>query len=256
MNEYNEIFSLKNKTVLITGGASGLGFAMAKCCSLSGARVVIVGSRSENALEKACREIGENVFFERFDITNCKNTETFISHLLSRFETVDILINNAGIHSKKPFEQISEEELERVLKVHLIGAFALTKALVPHFKAKGNGNVIFVSSMAAFLEMTQVAAYASAKAAVLGLMRSLSGELSESGIRVNAVVPGFIDTPMFRKATDADPARKEKIIEHTPMKKFGTSQDVGWACVYLASAASSFVTGVSLPIDGGCRDGF
>lgn len=256
MGEYNAAFSLENKTALITGGASGLGLAMARCCSLAGARVVIVGTRSEEALAEACKEIGENVFFERFDVTETKKTGAFVKDLLSQYGSIDILINNAGIHSKKPFEQITEEELEQVLKVHLVGAFALTKALIPHFKDRGKGNVIFVSSMAAFLEMTQVAAYASAKAAVLGLMRSLSGELSESGIRVNAVVPGFIDTPMFRKATDSDPDRRKRIIEHTPMRRFGTSQDVGWACVYLASDAASFVTGVSLPIDGGCRDGF
>jgi len=251
-----DAFSLHGKTVLITGGASGLGLAMAKCCAYAGARVVIIGTRSEDALAKACDEIGKEAFYERFDITNLGQMEEFVKKLLSKFGTIDILVNNAGVHCKKPFEQVQDDDLARILDVHLRGAFALTRTLVPHFKAKHSGNIIFISSMSAFLEMTQVTAYASAKAAILGLMRSLSGELAEYGIRVNAIVPGFIDTPMFRKVVEADPARQKKILDHTPMKRFGLSEDVGWACVYLASNASAFVTGVSLPVDGGCKDGF
>lgn len=251
-----DAFSLHGKTVLITGGASGLGLAMAKCCAYAGARIVITGTRSEEALASACDEIGKEAFYERFDITDLAQMEEFVIKLLSRFGTIDILVNNAGVHCKKPFEQVQDDDLARVLDVHLRGAFALTRTLVPHFKAKQSGNIIFISSMSAFLEMTQVAAYASAKAAVLGLMRSLSGELAEYGIRVNAIVPGFIETPMFRKVVESDPARQKKILDHTPMKRFGLSEDVGWACVYLASKASAFVTGVSLPVDGGCKDGF
>lgn len=251
-----DVFSLRGKTVLITGGASGLGFAMAKCCASAGARIIITGTRSEDALAEACTEIGGEVFYARFDITNLARMEQFVDILLTRFGAIDVLVNNAGVHCKKPFEQVQDDDLNKVLDVHLRGAFALTRALTPHFKARHAGNIIFISSMSAFLEMTQVTAYASAKAAVLGLMRSLSGELAEYGIRVNAIVPGFIETPMFRKVVDADPARQKKILDHTPMKRFGSGEDVGWACVYLVSDASAFITGVSLSVDGGCRDGF
>ena len=100
--------------------------------------------------------------------------------------------------------------------------------------------------------MTQVAAYSAAKTAVLGMTRSYAGEVSQYGVRVNAIAPGFIDTPMFRRATDADPARQKKILGHTPMERYGESLDVGWAAVYPASPAAKFVTGVCLPVDGCC----
>ena len=104
--------------------------------------------------------------------------------------------------------------------------------------------------------MTQVCAYGAAKSAVLGFVKTLSGDLADKGIRVNAIAPGFIDTPMFRKAVETDVPRRQKIIGHTPMGCYGDPMDIGWAAVYLASPAARFVTGICLPVDGGCSIGF
>lgn len=255
-SDMSQAFSLKGKNVLITGGASGLGLAMAKCMASAGAKIIITGTRSDADLEVARKEINEEASCIRYDVTEFDKVDEFVCNLISRYQHIDVLVNNAGVHCKKPFEAMDISDLQRVLDVHLLGAFALTKALLPKMKEQKSGNVIFISSMSAFLGMTQVTAYASAKAAVLGLTRSLAGEYSGSGIRINAIVPGFIDTPMFHQATDSDPARQRKILDHTPMNSYGKPEDIGWAAVYLASPASSFVTGIALPVDGGCVFGF
>ena len=140
--------------------------------------------------------------------------------------------------------------------MHLLGAYVLTQAVLPQMLARKTGNILFISSMSAYLGMTQVTAYSAAKSAVLGLVKTISGEVAAHGVRVNAIAPGFIDTPMFRQATSADLPRQQKILGHTPMERYGDPMDVGWAAVYLSSPAASFITGVCLPVDGGCSIGF
>lgn len=249
-------FSLKGKIALITGGASGLGFAIAKCYQKSGAKVIITGTRDIKKLQKACIEIGENTFCYQVDVSDTKNAISFIEKVEEEHGSIDILVNNAGIHCKKPFEKITMNELNHVMSVHLNGSFALTQAVVPSMKKNKSGSIIFISSMSAYLGLTQVSAYSSAKSAVLGLTKALAGELSQFNIRVNCITPGFIDTPMFHKAVDCDIDRQKKILEHTPMKKYGKPEDIGWAAVFLASNEASFVNAVSLPVDGGCIIGF
>lgn len=254
--ENNSHFSLSGKIALITGGASGLGFAMAKCFCQSGAKVIITGTRDKKELDKACLEIGENAYSYQIDVSDTSNAIPFIKQVQKDHGIVDILINNAGVHCKKPFEEISMDDLEKVISVHLKGSFALSQAVVPGMREKQSGSIIFISSMSAYLGLTQVAAYSSVKSAVIGLTKALAGELSEFGIRVNGIAPGFIDTPMFHKAVDGDIERQKKIINHTPMKKYGKPEDIGWAAVFLASDAASFVNAVTLPVDGGCIIGF
>lgn len=248
-------FSLEGKVALITGGGSGLGYAMARCMANAGANVVLAGRRRE-VLEKACGEIGDQSFALEFDVTDTGRAPQVVEKIVRRFGRLDILVNNAGVHCKKPLPDVSIADLQTVLDVHLLGAYALTQAAVPYMRRAQEGCILFISSMSALIGLTDVTAYSAAKAAVLGLVKTMSGELAADGIRVNAIVPGFIDTPMFRQATDRDPARREKILGHTPMAAYGTPEDIGWAAVYLASRAARFVTGTSLLVDGGCAIGF
>ena len=251
----NNAFSLEGKTALITGGASGLGYAMAECMSAAGARVIIAG-RNGDAARQAAEALGANADWASFDIGETEKTQAWIDGLLTRHGRIDILVNNAGNHCKYPIEQMTVADFEAVLDVHVVGAFALTKALVPHMKQHGDGSVLFIASMTSFLGQPYVSGYAAAKSAYLGLIHSLATELSGAGIRVNGIAPGWIDTPMLRKAIAGDDERKNKILGRTPMKKFGKPQDIGWAATYLASDAAAFVNGHVLVVDGGALIGF
>ncbi|MDR1136768.1 MAG: SDR family oxidoreductase [Synergistaceae bacterium] len=255
MVSYEQAFNMQGRVALITGGSSGLGFAMAKCLASAGASVVLV-SRREDALRRACEEIGDKAFAIPFDVTRVDEMDSLVDRVLERHKRIDVLINCAGIHIKKPAEDLTIQEFTSVLEIHLNASFALTQRVIPCMKRQQRGSVIFVSSMSGFIGLTKVAAYSAAKTGVLGLTRSLASELSGEGIRFNAIVPGFIETPMFRKAVGDDPERQRKILDRTPMKKFGDPLDIGWAALYLASDASAFVTGTSLVVDGGALIGF
>lgn len=250
-----EVFSLRGKVALITGAGSGLGYAMAKCMVAAGANVILVGRRKE-VLEKAALDIGEGAHPEAFDITHTDGIPAFVSCLEEKFGKVDILVNNAGVHCKKPIEQTSFEDFQGVIDTHVMSSFVLAKAVVPGMKERGHGSIIFISSMAAFLGMSNVVAYSTAKAGLNGMMRCLASELGGAGIRVNSIAPGFIETPMLHKAIDGDQPRIDKILGRTPTHTFGNPEDIGWAATYLASDAARFVNGQVLAVDGGAMIGF
>ena len=252
MNSYIDIFNLEGKVAVITGGATGLGFSMAQCLAGANATVVLVGRREEE-LEHACREIGERAHYIRCDITDFEGIPVLVDSIVHRFGGMDVLINNAGIQIKKPALSFEAEDLDRLFDVHLKAGYLLTKASVPHMKG---GSVIFLSSETGFIGVTGVLGYSMAKSGTLGMMRSFASELSGTGIRFNAIVPGWTDTPMLRYSNADDPGRAQRIIGRTPMKKFGQPEDIGWAALYLASDASRFVTGTSLVVDGGAMIGF
>lgn len=165
-------------------------------------------------------------------------------------------MNNAGTHVKKTIEDHSIEEFHSILQTHVEGAFSITRAAVPHMKRAGAGSIVFIASMSSLIGMPNIVAYSAAKAAYLGMVRSLASELGPANIRVNAIAPGWIETPMLRQALSGDTERSNKILSRTPQKRFGTPGDIGWAAVYLSSPASSFVNGVVLPVDGGASIGF
>lgn len=248
-------FSLEGKTALVTGGGSGLGLAMAECLAASGAKVIIASRRLQTC-EEAAHKIGENACARALDINDIESLQPFAEGILKDFGHLDILCNNAGNHCKKPIEDMTVEDFTSVLQTHVVGSYALTRAFVPSMKAQGSGNIQFTASMASFLGQPYITGYAAAKSAFLGMIHGMSTELAPFGLRINGIAPGWIDTPMLHQAVDNDPPRKAKILGRTPMQKFGKPEDIGWACVYLASEAASFVTGQVLVVDGGALYGF
>ena len=255
MGRIEEKMGLGGKNIIITGGRSGLGFAMAQCIAAMGGFPILLGSSPQEVMEEAAKRVQAGAGYH-FDVTETTKAEGFVAELAERYGHIDGLINNAGVHCKKPFEETTEEDFARVFAVHVAGAVALTRAVLPWMKRQRAGSVLFIASMSAMTGMTQVTAYGAAKSAVLGLVKSLTGEYAPYGIRINAISPGFIYTPMFRQATDTDPERQQKILGHTPMGTYGSPEDVGWAAVYLCSDASRFVTGINVPVDGGFHIGF
>ncbi|HET7536350.1 MAG TPA: SDR family oxidoreductase [Candidatus Didemnitutus sp.] len=253
--EFSNAFSLRGELAVITGGGTGIGQAIAEAMHSAGARVVLVGRR-EAELKAAVKSLGEGAAYAVHDITVTAETPALVERVTREHGAISCLVNNAGRHLKKPAVETTPQEFLDVLNTHILGAHELTRLVVPGMIARKRGTIMFTASMASLFGIPLVVAYASAKSAMLGMVRTLSTELSPHGIRVNAIAPGWIETEMSRKAMEGDPTRRNKIISRTPMAKFGEPADVGWAAVYLASPAAKFVTGAILPVDGGVSMGF
>lgn len=253
--DFSQAFSLQGQVALITGGGTGIGLAIAQALHAAGARVVLVGRR-EAELTAATAAIGAGASHVVHDVTELDAAPALIARVTREVGPIDCLVNNAGIHLKKPAIETTEAEFERVLRTHVFGAHALTRAVAPGMIARKRGSILFTASMASLFGIPLVIAYTAAKSAHVGMVKGYATEFSPHGIRVNAIAPGWIETEMSRKAMDGDPARKQKILSRTPMAKFGAPSDIGWAAVYLASPAAQFVTGVILPVDGGVSIGF
>jgi len=251
-----DLFSLAGQTALITGGGTGIGLGIASCMVRAGARVVLVGRR-EPELGAACAQLGAQASYIAQDITRTHELEAMVRQAgASGGGPVSILVNNAGIHLKKLAIDTEPEDFQAVLNTHVVASHALTRAVLPVMLERGSGSVLFISSMAAFMGVPQVIAYAAAKCAFFGMVSTLSAEVSEKGIRVNGIAPGWIFSEMTQKALDNDPARKARVLGRIQMKRMGSPEDVGHAAVYLCSPAAAYVTGVTLPVDGGASVGF
>ena len=244
-------FRIDGQRAVITGGGSGLGLGIAKVFVEAGAEVMIIG-RNEEKLRQAKQQLGEHCSYRAFDITKVDE----IPALVQEIGAVDILVNCAGVHLKKWALEVTDEEFLKVLNVHVMSVFALSREFAKLMVERGKGSIIMISSMTAIMGMEQVVAYTTAKSAILGLQRSLVADLSSKGVRVNTIAPGWIDTPMFHQATDKDPQRKANILRRIPMKTFGQPDDIGYAALYLSSPAGSYVNGVFLPVDAGASEAF
>jgi len=252
---FPDVFSLRGETALITGGGTGIGLAMARSMVSAGARVVLVGRR-EAELAAAVKELGAGASLVVHDVTKLEAAPALIARITRETGPITILVNNAGIHLKKPAVETTTEEFQKVLNTHIVGAHALTAAVAPGMMERKHGSILFTGSMASLFGIPLVIAYTAAKAAMVGMVKGYATEFSPHGVRVNCLAPGWIETEMSRKAMEGDPARKAKILGRTSMAKFGTPADIGWAAVYLSSPAARFVTGAVLPVDGGVSVGF
>lgn len=252
---FPDVFSLRGEHALITGGGTGIGLAVAKAMHAAGARVTLIGRR-EAELSEAVRGLGDRAAYAVHDITAFAAAGAMVERITREHGPITCLVNNAGLHLKKSAITTTTDEFQKVLDTHILGAHALSSIVVPGMIERKHGSVIFMASMASLFGIPLVVAYAAAKSAMIGMIRTMATELSPHGVRVNAIAPGWIDTAMSRKAFEGDPTRKTKIISRTPMARLGEPSDVGWAAVYLTSPAAKFVTGSILPVDGGVSMGF
>ncbi len=250
-----DAFRLDGKLALVTGGGTGLGLGICQALTEAGARLVMMGRREE-VLKDACQRLGNGASYLRHDVTDLATIPALVDQIESRFGPLDILVNNAGNHLKRPAVETSDADLASILQTHLLGSFALSRECGRRMIARRQGSIIMIASMAALFGIPQVAAYTAAKSGLSGLTRALAVEFSPHGVRVNAIAPGWIDTTLSRKAFEGDPARKQRILDRTPMARLGDASDVGYAVVYLSSPAARFITGIMLPVDGGVSIGF
>ena len=244
-----------HKTAIITGGASGIGLAIARKFVANGIRSILVG-RDEKKLEEACCALGDLARCVRCDITDLNRLPVLVNEIAAESGRIDILVNNAGIHLKKPFNEVSDEEYQKVILINQVAVFSLSREVARVMVTRGSGSIINISSMASQYGIPLVIAYTASKSAVEGMTRAMAVELSPLGIRVNCIAPGFIKTDMSSKAMVNDPERKKKVFGRTPLGRMGTVDEVANVAYFLASESSSFITGVVLPVDGGNAIGF
>lgn len=249
-------YDLSGRVAIVTGGSTGLGLAITRCLVSAGAKVCVVSFEQPEQAADALAEFGGKAVFYQFDITDTDNAQALVDRIVQEQGHIDILVNNAGNHCKKFIWDMTVEDYKRVLDVHLVGSFAMTKAVVPYMKEQKYGRILFQASMTSYIGQPQVAGYSTAKAGFLGMIHTLTAELAEYGITVNAIAPGWIDTPMFHKATDNDPPRLAKIMGRIPAKTVGDPMDVGMCAAFLCSDAARYISGSCIPVDGGALIGF
>ena len=248
-------FSLEGRLVLITGGGTGLGLAMARAVVGAGGGVVITG-RTEQALRAACEAMGERARYIVSDVRDRSKLPALLSEIESRHGPIFGLVNNAGNHLKKPSLETTDEEFLSVIDTHLLSGFALARECARLMVARNEGVILMICSMSALFGLTDTPAYTAAKSALYGLTRELATEYSPRGVRVNAIIPGFIESRMLRDVFDRDPARERRVLARTPMGKLGAPEDIGNAAAFLLSPAAKFITGTQLVVDGGMHIGF
>ena len=251
----NNIYRLDNKLALITGGGSGIGLGIARQFIALGARVVITGRNMEK-LRLAQQELGQDSYIFQHDVTKLESLSPLLRKIETEIGPLHILVNNAGMHKKSDSFEVNDEDFQQVINTNLNSVFSLTRETLKLMVPRGEGSIINISSMTAIYGLPFVAAYSSSKSALLGLTRSLVAEYSWSGVRINAIAPGFIESEMLLNVMQKDPERKRKVLDRTPMRRFGTPDEIGHAAAFLASDASKFITGICLPVDGGNSIGF
>ncbi len=245
---------LDGKVALITGGASGIGAATARRFLLEGAEVMLSDVNAEKG-EALARELGARCAFVKADHCKAADNDRMVGATVAKFGALDILYNNAGMPQRSALDQLEEEVLRRLMDVNLIGPFLASKAALPALResaaAKRGPCILFTGSIQSIMVRPNFTAYGASKHGVSGLMSTLALELAPDGIRVNAVGPGPVDTPLFRSIVAAGGGDIGTFRDNIPLKRLITPEDVAAAAVFLCSADASAITGVLLPVDGG-----
>lgn len=247
------MFDLTGKVAVVTGGNGGIGFGMARGLARAGARVVIAArdaAKSAQAVE-SLRAIGSDAFAVSADVGNEDSVTALFAEVARRCGRLDILVNNAGTFLRKPPQDTELAEWQAVMETNSTGPFLCARAAHPHLCAAGGGKIINVASLVSLFGVAHAAAYSASKGAVLQLTRSLATAWAADRIQVNAVLPGWIDTPMTHGARVPGGELNDRVIARTPAGRWGEIEDFEGVAVFLASAASDFVTGATIAVDGG-----
>jgi 2-deoxy-D-gluconate 3-dehydrogenase len=241
-------FDLSGKAALVTGGNGGIGLGMARALAQAGAAVAIAG-RDAGKNAAAAAELKAVSF--SCDLKDAGACRVMVEDAARRLGRLDILVNNAGTNIRKAPQDYSLEEWRAVLDTNLTSAFVACQAAYPHMKRAGGGKIVNIGSMMSLFGASFAAPYGASKGGVVQLTKSLAAAWAKDNIQVNAVLPGWIDTALTRRAREEVAGLHERVLARTPAGRWGTPEDLGGIAVFLASAASDFVTGTAIPVDGG-----
>lgn len=245
-------FDLSGKVAIVTGGNGGIGRGIALALARAGADIVIAARNPEKNASAASEveRFGHRCVALECDVDECDQIDRTVEQTRREFGGVDILVNNAGIARGGPPEALDDETWLEVIQTNLTSVFQFSRAVHPEFKARGAGKIINIGSEYAIFGSALVVPYSASKGGVVQLTKSLAVAWARDNIQVNCIIPGWITTDMTAGIKDV-PAFSQQIIDRTPAGRFGEPEECGGAAVFLASAAANFVTGVSLPVDGG-----
>jgi NAD(P)-dependent dehydrogenase (short-subunit alcohol dehydrogenase family) len=241
---------LKDKVAVITGGSSGIGLGIAQEFQAEGASTVILG-RHPQTLEVARQHLGPDTLIVPGDVSKMEDLDTLYERTAARFGKIDVLVVNAGIVKLAPIDQVDEAMFDNIVNINFKGAFFTIQKALPHLQE--GASIILISSNGQGRGFPTTSVYAATKAAVRSLARTLSMDLLDRGIRVNAISPGAIDTPIFEKFLPKEYLiqAKQDLQKMVPLQRFGTPKEVATVAVFLASSDSSFVLGEEITVDGG-----
>ena len=244
-----------NGVALITGGGTGIGLSIAKKLHAMKKTVVLVGRR-KNKLLQARKLLKSRCYIFESDISDLNSIPILVNNIEKKIGPIDILINNAGMHLRKIAIETTDEEWKNVIDTNLNSVFSLSRECAKKMIRRKKGNIILVGSVTTIMGLPDVTAYATSKTALSGLARTLAIELGKYSINVNCICPGFIKTAIFTRVRKKDPNRFKKILSRTPLDRFGKVEDISNVVGFLCSPEAEFITGTTLPVDGGFHSSF
>jgi 2-dehydro-3-deoxy-D-gluconate 5-dehydrogenase len=249
----SKLFDLTGRVAIVTGGNGGIGLGMARGLAEAGARVAIVGrnqAKSEQAVAALAAD-GRTAIAVAADVTDPIAVTAMIAQVQRDLGRIDILVNNAGINIRKPPHELALAEWDEVIRTNLTSAFLCSQAAHPAMKAAGGGKVINIGSMMSIFGASYSPAYAASKGGIVQFTRSCAVAWAPDAIQVNAILPGWIDTELTQNARREVDGLHGRVLARTPAERWGAAADFAGIAVFLASAASDFVTGTAIPVDGG-----
>jgi 2-deoxy-D-gluconate 3-dehydrogenase len=247
------LFDLTGKVMLVTGGNGGIGLGMARGMASAGASVMVAGRNADkNATAvQELQEMGTEADSVVVDVTDPASCEEMVAKTIERFGRVDCLVNNAGTAVRKQPEEYELEEWDQVLDTNLRSAFVCSRLVYPHMKSQGGGKIIMIGSMMSIFGAPFSAPYSSSKGGIVQLGKSLAISWAKDNIQVNTILPGWIDTALTVRAREQVDGLHDHVLKRTPAGRWGRPDDHAGIAVFLAGAASDYVTGTSIPVDGG-----
>jgi 2-deoxy-D-gluconate 3-dehydrogenase len=250
---WRRMFDLTGKVALVTGGNGGIGLGMAKGLAGAGARVVIVARNRQKsaAAVESLKALGSDSFALEADVADEGSVEALFGEFADRCGRLDILVNNAGINVRKPVQHLALAEWNQVMNTNLTSAFLCCRAAYPLLKAAGGGKIINIGSMMSIFGASFAPVYSASKGGIVQLTRSIATAWAADGIQANAVLPGWIRTELTDGARAQVAGLEERVVARTAAGRWGQPEDLAGIAVFLASAASDFVTGTAIPVDGG-----